>query len=337
MAGSGAALSCSAIQRVERPYLHALAELSRSRRLPFNIHILETRTQRALGDEVYGRSLVKVAADEGVLSPHTVVIHAIWVDDADIRLLADTGVTVAHNPVCNLRLGSGIAPFRAWRDGGVQVCLGTDEAIADDSVNLWGAMKAAGLVHTMSDADWTTWPTASEVLQVMYEGGARALGMAPQIGRIAPGAAGDIALLDLDTEAFTPLNDVHRQMVYAETGSSVRHVVVGGRIVVKDGRLTTIDEKALRAEARDLSLAFRADARAAEAAALELEPYYAAMVKRSFDQPDRLRRRPGLGQRWRLKDAAGWPEGGLSRARGSSRECAGAWMPTALAQRPSMN
>ncbi len=86
----GAALSCSALQRVERPYLHALGDLSRSRKLPFNIHILETQTQRALGDEVYGRSLVQVAADEGVLSPQTVVIHAIWVDDADIRTLAET-------------------------------------------------------------------------------------------------------------------------------------------------------------------------------------------------------------------------------------------------------
>ncbi len=133
------------------PYLHALGELSRSRKLPFNIHILETQTQRALGDEVYGRSLVQVAADEGVLSPQTVVIHAIWVDDADIRTLAETGVTVAHNPVCNLRLGSGIAPFRPWRKAGVHVCLGTDEAIADDSINLWGALKGAGLLHTLAD------------------------------------------------------------------------------------------------------------------------------------------------------------------------------------------
>ncbi len=198
---------------------------------------------------------------------------------------------MAHNPVCNLRLGSGIAPFRAWRKAGVHVCLGTDEAIADDSVNLWGALKAAGLLHTLADPDWSTWPTAAEVLDVMYEGGARAIGLPAPIGRIAPGAAGDLALIDLDTEAFTPLNDARRQLVYAETGSSVRHVIVAGKIVVRDGRLSTVDEKALRAEARDRARAYRAESQAAERAAAELEPYYAKMVRRAFARPGRLTRR----------------------------------------------
>ncbi|MEJ1157638.1 amidohydrolase family protein [Prosthecomicrobium sp. N25] len=286
-----AALSCSAPQRVTVPYLHALARLSRERHLPFNVHILETKVQRVLGDEKYGRSLVRYARDEGALSPDTVVIHAIWVDDADMAILADTGVTVAHNPVCNLRLGSGIAPFRAWRRAGIHVCLGTDELIADDGANLWAAAKTAGLVHTLADPDPATWPTAGEVLDTLWDGGARALGLQGRIGRLAPGALADLMLIDLDTLAFTPLNDLERQLVYCETGSSVRHVMVGGRWVVRDGRVLTVDEAALRREAREIMRIAEPDMAAARAAARRLEPYYAEMVRRAHARDVGLRRR----------------------------------------------
>jgi 5-methylthioadenosine/S-adenosylhomocysteine deaminase len=286
----GAALSCSAPQRVTKPYLHALAELSSAHALPFNIHILETKLQRVLGDERYGRSLVRYTADEGALGPHTVVIHAIWVDDGDIALLARSGAAVAHNPVCNLRLGSGIAPFRRWRDAGVPVCIGTDEILADDSANLWSALKVTGLVHTLADPDWTTWPSASEILDVSYRGGAHALGW-KDIGALAPGMKADIAILDLDALAFTPLNDVKRQLVYSENGSSVRHLIIDGRVVVRDGVVTTIDEKALKQEARELMRGFAKESGAAREAARRLEPYYREMVQRAHARDVGLRRR----------------------------------------------
>lgn len=286
----GAALSCSAPQRVTKPYLHALTELSNTRALPFNIHVLETKLQRVLGDEKYGRSLVHYTADEGALGPHTVAIHAIWLDDDDIALLARSGATIAHNPVCNLRLGSGIAPFRRWRNAGVPVCIGTDEILADDSANLWAALKTTGLVHTLADPDWTTWPGASEILDVAYRGGARALGW-QAIGALGAGMKADIAILDLDTLAFTPLNDVKRQLVYTENGSSVRHVVVDGRIVVRDGVMTTVDEKALKQEARELMRGFAKESGAAREAARRLEPYYRAMVERAHARDVGLRRR----------------------------------------------
>jgi 5-methylthioadenosine/S-adenosylhomocysteine deaminase len=287
----GAALSCSAPQRVTVPYLQALSSMSESKALPFNIHMLETKLQRVLGDEKYGRSLVRYTADQGALGPHTVAIHGIWVDDADMRLLSESNTVVAHNPVCNLRLGSGIAPFRAWRNAGVEVCLGTDELIADDSANLWSAMKTAGLVHTLADPDWRTWPTALEILDLTLRGGAHALGWDGDIGTLTVGAKADLLLVDLDTPAFTPLNDLPRQLVYCETGSSVRDVMVDGVWVVRGGTLTTMDEKAVRAEIRDIARTFSQHRQAAEAAASELEPYYRAMVLRAHGRDVGLRRR----------------------------------------------
>ena len=101
------------------------------------------------------------------------VIHAIWVDDADMDLLAAAGCTVAHNPICNLRLGSGIMPFRALRDRGIAIAIGTDERAADDAVNCWAALKQAGLVHQIGQTDYTHWPTPSELLHAATSAGAR--------------------------------------------------------------------------------------------------------------------------------------------------------------------
>lgn len=289
----GAALSCSAPQRVTPEYLSALSRLSARHDLPFNCHILETKLQRVLGEEKYGKSLVRLVHELGALDERMVVIHAIWIDDDDIALLAASGATVAHNPICNLRLGSGIMPFRALRDAAVPVCLGTDEAVADDAINPWAALKMAGLVHTLADPDYRNWPTAPEVLRCMMQGGARALRW-PHIGRIEAGARADIALLDLDTLPFTPPNDLRRQLVYCEPAGAVRMTIVDGQVLYEDGRLTHLDEAALRAEARALTEGYRAHFAPAIEEARRLEPYYRAMVLRAHARDVGMRRRLSL-------------------------------------------
>lgn len=285
-----AALSCSAPQRCEIPYLQALSALARKHDLPFNCHILETKLQRVLGEEKFGRSLVRLAQDHGILDEFLVIIHAIWVDDADIALIARSGATVAHNPLCNLRLGSGVMPFRALRDAGVPIAIGTDEAVADDAINPWAAMKMAGLVHTLSDVDYRRWPGAKEILRCAMQGGARALRW-PGIGHLSPGAKADVILLDLDTLPFTPLNDLHRQLVFCEPASSVRTTIVDGVVVFEDGRVTTMDEAALRQEARDLTAGYREAFAPAIDAARRLEPAYREMVLRAHARDVGLQRR----------------------------------------------
>jgi len=273
-----AAVSCSAPQRVSPEYAAALEEISQRHDLPFYVHILETKTQRALGEVSLGsRSLVTLAQSLGILSERSNVIHAIWVDDADLDSIAASGAAVAHNPISNLRLGSGVMRFRALRDRGIPIALGTDEAIADDSVNMWGVAKMAGLIHNIADPDYESWPTALEVLDCLIAGGHRAMRGPAGAGSIRPGAPADLILLDLDTPAFTPLNDVHRQLVYCENGSSVRLAMVAGRIVLDQGRLTTVDEARLRAEARALAETRRVALDEAARQAERLTPAYRAM------------------------------------------------------------
>jgi cytosine/adenosine deaminase-related metal-dependent hydrolase len=274
-----AAVSCSAPQRVSDEYLGALDELSQAHDLPFYVHILETRTQRVLG-QLRGRSLVQDFAARGALSDRCNVIHAIWMDDADYDLIAQAGASVAHNPISNLRLGSGVMPFRRLRERGITIALGTDEAIADDSVNMWAVAKMAGLIHNIADPDYARWPEAEEILSCLFSGGARAMRQAERIGAVAPGMQADLVMLDLDTLAFTPLNDLDRQLVYCENGSSVRLTMVAGAIVARDGRVLTIDEPALRAEARSLAASLAGAAQTEQAAASYL-PYYRDMYLRA--------------------------------------------------------
>jgi 5-methylthioadenosine/S-adenosylhomocysteine deaminase len=277
-----AAVSCSAPQRVTPDYFHALDDLSRKHGLAVYAHMLETKLQRVFGEEhLGGRSLVRYVADLGLLSPRMNIIHAIWVDDADLDLIAESGAVVAHNPISNLRLGSGVMPFRRMRDRGIPICLGTDEAIADDAVNVWAVMKMAGLIHTITGPDYEIWPQASEILECATQGGARAMGMGDSFGKIEVGQFADLVLMDTSTLPFTPMNDLPRQLVYCESGRSVRHVMVAGRLVVEEGRVTTVDESALLAEAREL-FAKRAPVLAKAAAAMDrFVPAYRAMYTKA--------------------------------------------------------
>lgn len=287
------AVSCSAPQRVTPIYFRALGRIARELDIPFNMHILETRLQRVLGQEKFGKSLIRYAHDMGVLNEQAMVIHAIWVDDDDIRLMAESGCSVAHNPVSNLKIGSGAMPFRRLQQAGINVCLGNDEASTDDGINLWTVMKMAGLLHNIGGPDYENWPQPTEILSAITSNGSKAMRLPRPTGRIAQGHAADIILLDLNTLPFTPLNDVRRQLVYCENGSSVVTTIVDGEIVMENRILLTVDEEALKAEARMLAVEFADYMARCKSAADELEPYYRQMYLQSLETPVPMNRWAG--------------------------------------------
>ena len=279
-----AAVSISAPQRVSLDYFGALDDLAQRHGLPLYAHMLETRVQRTLMTEQArfgGRSLVQYTADAGLLKPHTNVIHAVWVDDADLDTIAEAGATVVHNPVSNLRLGSGVLRWRAMLDRGIPVALGTDEAICDDSINVWTVAKTAGLIHNVSGLDSDDWPTATEVLTALWRGGARATLRRDDLGAIATGMLADLALVDLHAIAFTPLNDLREQLVHCEDGRDVVLTMVAGRVVAEHGHVTSVDETALLDEARDLFAAKLPAIQAARAGADDVFGAYQHIVRRA--------------------------------------------------------
>jgi 5-methylthioadenosine/S-adenosylhomocysteine deaminase len=280
-----AAVSCSALQRVTVDYLQGLSALSAQHDLPFNMHILETRLQRVLGQVSYGQSFVQYADAQGALNERAQVIHAIWVTEEDMDLLAASGCSIAHNPLCNLKLGSGIMPFRKLKERGINICLGSDEMCSDDAVNMWSVAKFGGLVHKITETDYRRWPTAEEILRCATLHGARAMRQEAVTGSIEVGKAADLLLIDLGTLAFTPLNDIRRQLVFCENGSSVRLVMVAGKIVVENGTLLSVDEEAIKTEIRASWPEYQAQLRQVDFWARRLEPIYLRMYERCLEEP----------------------------------------------------
>jgi 5-methylthioadenosine/S-adenosylhomocysteine deaminase len=293
-----AATSVSAPQRVSVSYFEALNELSRRHSIPIFAHVLETKVQRALAvenEERFGRSLVQYIADRGLLSDRMNMIHMVWADDQDLVLVAEARAVIAHNPVSNLRLGSGVAPYRRFLDHGIRVALGVDEAVADDSCNMWGVVKLAGLIHNISDPDGTRWPTAAEVLHSLWRGGAAALLRGSELGAVREGYIADLALVDLHSLAFTPLNDLRAQLVYCESGLDVKYTVVDGAIVFEEGALTRIDEEAVLDEARALFREKQAAVHRVRRQFDDVLPYYQAVVKEAARADLGIDRRVGRG------------------------------------------
>lgn len=290
-------VSISAPQRVEVDYFSALSDLSKELDVPFDIHILETKLQRVLGQVKYGKSLVKYVHDLGYLDEHVMVIHAIWVDDEDVELMQTAGVSIAHNPVCNLRLGSGVMTWRRMHEHAIPICLGSDEGCVDDTANMWQVGKMAGLIHTITDPDYSRWPKAKEVVWALTRGGAHAMRNEGKVGAILPGYEADIILLDLNTIAFTPLNDIYRQLVYCENGSSVVMTIIAGKVVMEDGRVLAVDEEAIKKEVRELMPFYQKEIEKTNSAAQKLEPYYRAMYLKCAATDVEMNR--WIGEEWK--------------------------------------
>jgi cytosine/adenosine deaminase-related metal-dependent hydrolase len=279
-----AAVSVSAPQRVSPDYFAALDALSAEHDVPLFAHMLETRTQRALATShprFGGRSLVRYTADLGLLTSRTNVIHAVWVDEQDLDLLAASGATVLHNPVSNLRLGSGVMPWRPMRERGIPMGLGVDEAICNDAVDMWSVVRATGLVHNVTDPDPDRWPQAAEVLDCLWRGGASAMLRAHDLGSVEEGRLADLAVLDLQGAAFATLSDLAGQLVYRAGERDVVLTMVDGRIVAEDGKLLGVDEEAVLAELRESYEAKRSALERAHADAGRFLPYYRQVVARA--------------------------------------------------------
>lgn len=278
------ALAPSAPQRCTDEFLLALDSLSRERSLPINMHIQETRVQAVTGPVLYGKSIVEHVADLGVLSPRLSLIHGVWLSDRDIELLAEHETSVVHNPLSNLKLKSGIAPVRELLWAGVNVALGNDNNCANDCQNLFQSMKFAALLPEVAGPDYGNWEPARDVLRMATTGGAKAVLMQDVIGSLEVGKRADIVLLNLNTQAFAPLNDPVRQLVYSETGHSVDTVLVNGNVVLEAGEFVSLDEKALLQEAREIGLSLREEHEKAAKWADQVRPYMERMYWRCLEE-----------------------------------------------------
>jgi 5-methylthioadenosine/S-adenosylhomocysteine deaminase len=237
-------------QRCTDAMLAGCARLADDLDLMIHIHVLETRMQAVSGQRMYGRTLPEHMDELGFLSSRVCFEHGIWLTPSDIELVRDRGVTIVHNPVSNMKLGSGIAPVPELLRGGVNVALGTDGMCSNDGNDMYATLKAAALLHKLWEVDYEEWLGAEEAWAVATTGGAAAAGDPHGLGALEPGRRADLVLLDLDSIVFTPLNDVLKQVALGSTTLAVSSVMVGGEWRIRDGVLTGIDEAAVLAEVR---------------------------------------------------------------------------------------
>jgi guanine deaminase len=255
--------------------LRACGQMSSEWGIPLQTHLLESRVQAVFGNS-QGESPTRRLQRLGCLSERTTVAHGVWLADDDMRVLHDSGAMVVHNPLSNLRLGSGIAPVRRLLQHQVGVAVGTDASNTSDGQNLFEAIRMAAYLSRMASPDWNEWLGADEAWQLAAQGGARAMGLPDQLGRVVPGYLADLTLVDLRGPHYTPLRHLLKQTVFGESGAGVRRVLVNGRLVLDEGRVLGIDEALLRQRAE--AAAHRLDAVLAEARAstAALNPWLAA-------------------------------------------------------------
>lgn len=272
-------------QRCTDDLLVAAAELAAEHGSAYHIHVLETKMQAVTGQEFYGRTLVHHLDDLGALSERATLAHGVWLSDDDIARLADRGCSLAHNAISNQKLGAGIAPLRALLDAGVNVALGSDGMSSNDTPRMFDVMKAAALLHKVTNPDYATWPTASEILRAATLAGARSAMIDSKTGSLAIGKQADLLVLDLRSLNFTPLNDIRNHLVYCENGASIEKVIVAGEVVVDGGRVTRVDEAAVLDELRARLPAFLQRHHQAEEVNRVYQPYFAEIHRRCSAQP----------------------------------------------------
>ncbi|MBI2203149.1 MAG: amidohydrolase [Candidatus Rokubacteria bacterium] len=267
-------------------FLEGCARQVREHGVGVHTHLAESKVQAIAAQRRWGTTAVARLGELGLLGPRFVGAHGVWLTDDDIRRLADAGAAVAHNPASNLRLGNGIAAVREMLDRGLTVGLGSDGSMSSDNQNLYEAMRLAALIGNIRFPSVTDrWLSAREVWRMATLGSARAVGHGDELGAIERGRYADLVLLRGDGPFLKPRTDVAGSLVYVETGGDVDTVIASGRVVVRGGKVLTVDEARLRDRAQEATDRLRRQNTAGWAMAAELAPYLSTACRAAAVTP----------------------------------------------------
>jgi cytosine/adenosine deaminase-related metal-dependent hydrolase len=219
-----------------------MSDYARQRNMGITMHLAEVEADKIFLNEKYGLSPVYYAESVGLIGPKTVLVHMVWLTQADIDKLAETRTNVSHNPSSNSKLASGVCKVPQMLARGVNVALGCDGGPSNNDYDLIREMKLAAIIHKAVTNDPLVVP-AETVLELATINGARALGLEHEIGSLEVGKKADLVVIDLNRLHTTPSPNPISSLVYAATGGEVDTVVVDGRIVVEQGLLLTMNEE----------------------------------------------------------------------------------------------
>jgi 5-methylthioadenosine/S-adenosylhomocysteine deaminase len=237
------------------PYTVSTQHLSEARALadmfdvPVLIHVAEAPTETDYMAKTYQSRTVPYLEKIGFLSPRVLAAHSVHVNDAEIATLKLREVGVAHCPQSNMKLSSGTAPIPQMLKAGIRLGLGTDAAASNNDLDMWEEIDTSAKLHKLIANDPTV-VSASQAFEMATVGGARALHLEKEIGSLERGKRADVIVIDLDAPHLTPMYNLYTHLVYSTKSSDVTDTIVNGRVLMRNRRLLSLDETAIKTTAR---------------------------------------------------------------------------------------
>lgn len=216
----------------------------------YHIHVAETKWEFDTITEKYNTTPVQYLENLGVLSESTVAAHCVWLTEKDIEILHKRNVGVAHNPECNMKISSGVAPIPKLLDSKIKVGLGTDGAASNNNLNLIQEMHTMALLHKLNTMNPTVLD-AETVVRIATIGSAEVLGKADIIGSLEVGKKADIICIDKTFANVIPLYNVYSAIVYSLLGNEVSDVIINGKIIMKDNIILTTNENDIKLQVEE--------------------------------------------------------------------------------------
>lgn len=242
------ALMPHALTTVGRDPLASILPDVREAGIPLHFHANENPAFVDPIVEEHGIRPLEYADEMGWLAPGDWLAHCVHVDETEIEIMAERGVSVAHCPASNMKLASGAAPVTAMREAGVTVGIGTDGAASNNDLDVFGEMRDAAMLGKLAGEDASAVP-APTALTMATADGATAIGLPG--GELVEGGVADLAVVDFTAPNLNPVHDYVSHLVYAATGANVRHTVCDGQVLMRNREVLTLDEAAVRTRARD--------------------------------------------------------------------------------------
>ncbi|MBW2100410.1 MAG: amidohydrolase [Deltaproteobacteria bacterium] len=211
-----------------------------SKGLLFQIHVAETRNERDRILSEHHVTPIQYLDKIGILDRHTLLVHAIWVDEADMEIIAKRDAKISHNPESNTKLAAGIAPVPEFIKAGITVGLGTDGCASNNNLDFFQEMDTAAKLHKVNTLDPTVLD-AGRVIKMATIDGAKAIGLGRETGSLEIGKQADIIIIDINRPHWVPMYHPVSHIVYTAKGSDVTTSIVNGKLIMKDGSLLTMD------------------------------------------------------------------------------------------------
>ncbi len=233
-----------------KEFLAKVREQATKDNVRIHIHILETEAELDQMKEMHGVCSIHLLDGFDFYKPDVLAAHCVWLSDGDIKILAERGVNISHNPVSNMKLASGIAPVAKLLAAGANVSLGTDGCASNNNLDIFEEMKIAALLQKVSSMDPTVLP-ARQLLEMATVNGAKALGI--NSGILKNGYNADIIIVDMNKAHLTPVYDVASHLVYSAKGTDVKSTIVNGKVLMEDYEVLSIDEEEVISQANNAS------------------------------------------------------------------------------------